>query len=78
MESKIGQSNRRWLKLGERYAFLIRGKADETVINTRHSYLKKFWRLYRVGPGMPQNLIMKLSRDAALRAHKKFMDTCAS
>lgn len=46
--------------LGKRWAFFTGNKLPTSAISTAATYQKRFWRFYRVGPGLSRAAILQL------------------
>lgn len=46
--------------LGKRWAFFTGDKCPTSAISTAACYTRKFWRFYRVGPGLSRAAMLQL------------------
>lgn len=50
----------KFLPLGKRWAFFAGAKCPTSAISTAACYSRKFWRFYRVGPGLSRAAMLQL------------------
>lgn len=64
MERTELKKPRRWLKAFG-FALLISGAPHQMIWTVRNSYQKLFWRVYRLGPGITFNALVRMAFDNA-------------